>query len=174
MRLKVVAAIILLALGVLGLTVFLSRPTRPSPDSKAPVNLPVAQAVTNPAPEKTIPALAPPPVDSPPPVMQATNPAVNAQDRNAELMALAMNDDTNSLNTIWSEFANPDPEIRAGALAAVVQFGDRSVVPRLRELAAQTDDAAEKASILEAANFLELPSLTEERNAPMTNEPPDR
>jgi hypothetical protein len=106
--------------------------------------------------------------------MPAANPAVNSQDRVAELMALAMNDDTTSLNTIWSELANPDQEIRAGALAAVVQFGDRSVVPRLRELAAQTDDAAEKASILEAANFLELPSLTELPNTPPTNVPPAR
>ncbi len=74
-------------------------------------------------------------------------------------MALAMNDDAESLNTICSELTNPDKEIRAGALAAVVQFGDRSVVPRLRELAAQTDDLHEKIDILTAADQLDLPPL---------------
>ena len=78
-----------------------------------------------------------------------------------ELMDLAMNDDANSLRTIWSELSNPDKDIRAGALAAVVQFGDRSVVPNLRALAEQTDDPAEKASILAAADHLALPTLIE-------------
>lgn len=96
-------------------------------------------------------------------VVQETNRAVYVRDRIAELMALGMNNDSNSLNTIWGELANPDKEIRAGALAAVVQFGDRSVVPNLRELAAQTQDATEKAEIIKAADFLDLPSLTEVR-----------
>ena len=165
MRPKFVVAILLLAFVVLGTMVFLSRPARPVPGGGVPENMPTAQTATGSPPANIISVSMPPagtnviPPASAPPVVQATNPAVNAEDRNAELMALAMNDDTNSLNTIWSELANPDKEIRAGALAAVVQFGDRSVVPRLRELAAQTDDAAEKASILEAADFLELPSL---------------
>jgi hypothetical protein len=88
-----------------------------------------------------------------------TNPPEAAQDRVAELMALAMNDDRDSLNTIRTELTNPDAEIRAGALAAVVQFGDRSVSPRLRQLAAQTDDPHEKVSILDAADQLDLPPL---------------
>jgi hypothetical protein len=78
-----------------------------------------------------------------------------------QLMDLAMNDDANSLKTIWSELSNPDKDIRAGALAAVVQFGDRSVVPNLRALAEQTDDPAEKANILAAADHLALPTLIE-------------
>jgi len=168
MRPKVAITVLLLAVVILGTAIFLSRPARlahPKTDAGVPGDLPVAQTTTNSSPKKFILSSAPLAVTdamapaTAPPVMQATNPAVNAQDRTAELMALAMNDDTNSLNTIWSELANPDKEIRAGALAAVVQFGDRSVVPRLRELAAQTDDAAEKVSILEAADFLELPSL---------------
>jgi len=89
-------------------------------------------------------------------------------------MALAMNNDSNSLAIIWSELANPDQEIRAGALAAVVQFGDRSVTPRLRELAAQTEEAKEKADINAAADYLELPSLTEIRNNQSTNSPASR
>ena len=52
-------------------------------------------------------------------------------------------------------------EIRAGALEAVIQFGDHTVSPRLRELAAQTQDPAEQAAILEAADDLDLPPITD-------------
>lgn len=92
-------------------------------------------------------------------IAAAVMPATNVPDRVAELMSLAMNSDSNSLNTIWSELFNPNKDIRAGALTAVVQFGDHSVVPRLRELATQTEDLTEKAAITEAADFLQLPAL---------------
>ena len=180
MRSKFVIAVLLLVFAILGTMVFMSRPARTGPGGGVPGNLPTAQTVTGSSPSNIVSASIPPagtnmlPPASAPPVMQAMNPAVNAQDRNTELMALAMNNDTNSLNTIWSELANPDKEIRAGALAAVVQFGDHSVVPRLRELPAQTDDATEKAGILEAADFLELPSLTELHSATPSNAPPAR
>ena len=103
--------------------------------------------------------------------VQPANHPVNAQERVAELAALAMNNDTNSLNTIWSELSNPDKDIRDGALAAVVQFGDRSVTPRLRELAAQTEDPAEKVEIIKAADYLELPSLTDLPRSPKSPAP---
>ena len=87
--------------------------------------------------------------------------------------SLAMNDDANSFNTIWSELSNPDREIRAGALEAVIQFGDHSVSPRLRELAAQTQDPAEQAAILEAADYLDLPPITDlPRKQPGNNPKP--
>jgi len=177
MNSKVVAAIIVLALGAFGLAVYFSRPVNPSPDGNASVDSAAAPAATNPSPAKVIYISAPSPVASTPPVvatpssMPATNHAAYVQERNAELMSLAMNNDSNSLNTIWSELSNADPEIRAGALAAVVQFGDRSVTPRLRELAAQTPDTAEKAEIIKAADFLDLPSLTELHRPPATNAP---
>jgi hypothetical protein len=180
MRPKVVVFTLLLAAAVLGTAVFLSRTVRHEPSGGRQVNSPAVQAATNPLPAtppvETVATPAPAtasnvnPVVAAPPVVQETNHAVYVQERNADLMALAMNDDSNSLNTIWSELSNPDKDIRAGALEAVVQFGDRSVVPRLRDLAAQTEDPTEKAEIVEAANFLELPPLTGLRRAP-TNGP---
>jgi len=83
------------------------------------------------------------------------------QKRIDELGDLAMKDDVASRDVILSELQNPDKAIRAGALEAIVQFGDRSVVPRLEQLAAQTADAEEKAALLEAAEYLKLPSLSE-------------
>ena len=99
-----------------------------------------------------------------------TNHAEYVQERVAELTSLAMNDDANSFDTIWSELSNPDKGIRAGALEAVIQFGDHSVGPRLRELAAQTQDPAEQSAILEAADYLDLPPITDlPRKQPKNN-----
>ena len=180
MRPKIVFAILILAFAVLGTAVYFSPQVPPEP-SLGTANKPAIRATsTSLLPE--VPAViaasrAPLVVTSGPPVInllpavQLTNRAVNAQERVAELTALAMNNDTNSLKTIWSELSNPDKEIRDGALAAVVQFGDRSVAPRLRELAAQTEDPAEKAGILADADYLELPSLTDLSRSPKSAEP---
>ena len=81
--------------------------------------------------------------------------------RIAELNDLAMNSDTNSLSTILAELNNSDKEIRKGALEAVIQFADRAAIPRLHEIADRTEDATEKAALLEAIEYLKLPSLTE-------------
>jgi len=180
MRPKIVIAVLLAATGVLGLAVLLPQLTRPKLPGVMPGPSSGATVVGNPEPMKVVSVPAPPavskvkPAVAAPPVVQPAPPIVNVHDRVAELMALAMNNDSNSLAIIWSELANPDQEIRAGALAAVVQFGDRSVTPRLRELAAQTEEAKEKADINAAADYLELPSLTEIRNNQSTNSPASR
>jgi hypothetical protein len=73
-----------------------------------------------------------------------------------------MNNDVQSRDTILSELKNnPDKKIRAAALEAAIQFDDRSVVPPMQEIAAQTQDPEEKASILEAIDYINLPSLAE-------------
>src|SRR5438552_1766238 len=71
--------------------------------------------------------------------------AQKVRQRIAELNDLAMNSDTNSLNTILSELTNSDKEIRKGALDATIQFADRAAIPRLQEIADRTQDATEKA-----------------------------
>ncbi|MEI8341166.1 MAG: HEAT repeat domain-containing protein [Verrucomicrobiota bacterium] len=178
MRPKVVAAIFLLAAGILGITVFILGPFHREPAGKIPETPPVTQNSTGVFPgkkpaENTVPPTLPPPADikqkteiAPPvPVIPKLNQTSHDPDfvheRVNALMALAMNNDSNSFNAIWHELSNTDREIRAGALEAVVQFGDRSAVPRLRELATRTEDPAEKTSILAAADYLELPTLSE-------------
>jgi hypothetical protein len=70
-----------------------------------------------------------------------------------------MHHDADSLQIILAELTNPEPDIRAAARKAAVQFGDWSAVPTLRTLAAQTEDLDERRMLLEAADFLELPPL---------------
>jgi hypothetical protein len=81
--------------------------------------------------------------------------------RSEELMELSMADDSESLNTILSELTNRDPQIRKAALEACIQFGSRDAIPKLSDAVLQTDDAKEKAAIVEAIDFLKLPSATE-------------
>ena len=81
--------------------------------------------------------------------------------RVAELQDLAMDEDPKSLQIILSELTNRDPEIRQAAVDAAVQFGSRDAIPRLTDAASQTEDAGERAAILEAAEYLKLPSYRE-------------
>lgn len=138
-----------------------------------PENIPVAQTQADVSPQKEIAIPILPPISNLPdmtnipatvtvaPDIQDTNHAEYVQERVAKLMSLAMNNDADSFNTIWTELSNPDKEIRAGALEAVIQFGDHSVSPRLRELAAQAQEPAEQAAIVEAADYLDLPPITD-------------
>lgn len=81
--------------------------------------------------------------------------------RVSELEDLAMDNDSSSLDVILSELTNADPEIRKAALEAAIQFGSRDAIPKLAEVASQTDDPEEKKALTDAIEFLKLPSLTE-------------
>ena len=79
-------------------------------------------------------------------------------------------------NTILSELNNRDPSIREAAVDAAVQFGSRDAIPRLMEAAARTDAPEEKSAILEAIEFLKLPTLPEalgQTNQPTADASPD-
>jgi len=74
---------------------------------------------------------------------------------------LARERNADSLNAILLELQNPNKEIRKGALEAAIEFRDRSSIPRLQEIAGSTQDPNEKAELLEAIEYLKLPTLTE-------------
>ena len=90
-----------------------------------------------------------------------SNQEAYVEERVSQLGDLGMDDDPASLNTILSELNNRDPRIRKAAVDAAVQFGSRDAIPRLTDAATQTDDPREKAAILDAIDYLKLPSLTE-------------
>jgi len=72
-----------------------------------------------------------------------------------------MENDSQSLESILAELENADPNIRQAAVDAAVQFGSREAIPRLAQAAAQAQDAKEKSAILEAIDFLKMPTLAE-------------
>jgi HEAT repeat protein len=81
--------------------------------------------------------------------------------RIAALRDLSKKTDRASLETLLSEVKNPDQEIRQAALDAISQSGHRAAIPRLREVAAQTEDSREKQAIADVIEFMSLPTLTE-------------
>ena len=160
MRPKFVLSVLLVAFGVMALLGLLR------PRSKVPAVAGGGALKNTPAPAARLEAgVFQPVVEHPalPPVAHVapTNHAEQVSERVAELQALAMNDGTNSLEVIFSELSNPDPQIRRAALEAVVQFGDRSAIPRLQGIAEQTENEVERADLLAAVEFLNLPELTD-------------
>lgn len=165
MRPKVVVAILLLAAGLLGVIVLMSNALHPQSTASSADSGKVSPAAAASNQPVEAPASNPPPVVAAAPAADTNTAAAHAQyvsRRIKELNALAMNDDVQSRDTILSELKNnPDKKIRAAALEAAIQFDDRSVVPPMQEIAAQTQDPEEKAAILEAIDYINLPSLTE-------------
>lgn len=121
------------------------------------------QAALAPTPAPAAPAEtgAMPGAHSAAPSAPGTTHAAYVAQRVAVLQELSMDDQDSSLRTILSELTNRDPQIREAARDAAVQFASRDAIPDLLQAAAQTEDPEEKKELIEAAEFLKLPSLTE-------------
>lgn len=89
--------------------------------------------------------------------------AEDREERERILLELALTDEPESLSFLLDELGRGDPEDRESALSAIVQLGSRDAVPRLRELALAASSQDEAQRLTEAADYLELPSLTELR-----------
>ena len=85
------------------------------------------------------------------------------EERERALLELALTDDPESLSFLLDELDRVDQEEQQIVLSAVVQFGSRDAVPRLRQLALEASSPDEARRLTEAADYLELPSLTEIR-----------
>jgi hypothetical protein len=164
MRPKVVIPMLLVAAGLLVIIVLASKMLQPRSTSLAE-NTAVSVPPTNLVKVVKTPVVISKPVFYTAPMVVANDPAEHTQyvrQQIKELNALSWNNDDESRDAILSEVAtNSDKQIRAAALEAAIQFDDRSVVPRLQEIAAQTDDPEEKKNILDAIDYINLPSLTE-------------
>ena len=127
--------------------------TAPAVDSN------VVTSVTPP----TVPAPSAKPVATIPRTPEERKAAIVAEtDR---LQQWSMNDDPGSLSNILSDLTSPDKEIRAAAIEAAEQFGSSNAIPALKGVAANTDDLQEKVALLEAVDFLSLPSIDFSRPA---------
>jgi hypothetical protein len=156
MRPKFVFALSLLALLVLGAVFLLKQhwgnATTPPPANESATPAPVASVAPPPAP---IPA-APAATNAPTPEQRQA--AIDTEtDR---LQEWSMSDDPASLSNILADLTNPEKEIREAAIEAAKQFGSSNAIPTLKAVAANTTDTEEQIALLEAANFLSLPSMT--------------
>ena len=169
MRPKFVIVLLLLAWLVLGGALVLKRSLE---HKTAP---PANSLAVTPAPSADSNALAQapsPPEPAPVPVPVAATPAKTLTDEARQaaideeidrLQTWSANDDPQSLSNILADLNNPEKDIRDAAIEAAKQFGSTNAIPALKAAADATDDPHEKVALLEAAEFLSLPSLTDLR-----------
>jgi hypothetical protein len=163
MRPKIV--ILILLAGLAGVTGIILIKHRGSPPPAAPITV----AKTKPATPQTAPTITAVPPHAPAPVAAAPTPEQQQAAIDAEkdrLEQWSMNDDTASLSNILVDLTNPDKEIRMAAIEGTEQFGSTNAIPILKNLAAHNEDPEEKAALIEAANFIALPSLELVRPTP--------
>jgi hypothetical protein len=155
-RPKFVFTILLLALLVLG-GAFLLKQHWGNAATPPPVN----ESMT-PAP---VVSVAPPPAPVPAAPVSTTNAPTPEQRQAAidaetdRLQQWSMDNDPASLSNILADLTNSEKEIRDAAIEATKQFGSTNAIPTLKAVAANTTDPDEQIALLEAANFLSLPSV---------------
>lgn len=154
---------------VLGVAVILPR--LPSPDlTRAGAEEPAPPSASSDLSRPDASAGARPLVPAPPLVLAKPEPAPEAaqppteEDRLESIQALrqaALEGESEALERTLEALHDPDPEVRDAARAAAFDLGDRAAAPHLREAAAAAHHPLERQSLLEAAEYLELPTLTE-------------
>jgi hypothetical protein len=161
MRPKVVIPILLFSVAGL-LTIFFARPDRsksgaavPLPET-APMAVPAGDAETGNSIETNHLATQAATLQTDISFDQQTHEDYVSK-RVAELMDLAMTDDTISLYSILSELNNNDPQIREAAVTASVQFKNLEAIPALQDAYTRSDDPEEKIRIAKAIDFIATP-----------------
>jgi hypothetical protein len=82
-------------------------------------------------------------------------------ERAAQLQTLAAANDAAAADEIISALTDPDARVRTAACAAAVQCGNRNLIPALQAAADGAGTAREKMDLLAAAEFLQLPTMSE-------------
>jgi hypothetical protein len=67
-----------------------------------------------------------------------------------------------SLIALLDKVKSPEQEVRKAALEAVVQFNDTNAIPQLNAALQQLEDPRDKAAVLEAISYLQLPDTKDE------------
>jgi hypothetical protein len=73
-------------------------------------------------------------------------------------------DGTNNLliiNALIEKFSNPEAEVRHTALRVVKEMNDTNAVPGLQKAVDSTTDPREKVAIMDAIDYIKMPSITD-------------
>jgi hypothetical protein len=157
MKPKFFFALVPLVLLVLGAVFLLKQRlgnvSTPAPASvESATSFPGASVAPSPAPISAKPA----PANALAPEQQEA--AIDAEtDR---LQQWSMNNDPASLSNILADLTNSEKEVREAAIEAAKEFGNSNAIPTLKSVAAKTADTEEQIALLQAADFLALPSIS--------------
>jgi hypothetical protein len=102
-------------------------------------------------------------VPSQPPTEQATEDERTAllEETLEDIQRLLHSGDLQSLMTILDQLSNPEKQVREAALDAVIRMDNPHAIPQLKVAAERAMDSKERAAILNAIEYLELPSLSQ-------------
>jgi HEAT repeat protein len=155
-----------MALGA-GLAVWL----RPRPEPVAPGPGPAPATDITPTPERiSTPAPTAAALESEPAAVPAVAPVagapalLNGEAAHEAITDLAVTYEAAAVPALARYLAHSDPEIRSAARDGLVQLGERAAIPFLEAAAKTAADAEEARSLREAAEFLALPTWTEQRD----------
>ena len=164
MRPKFVLVLILFAALVLAAAFYFKQPvSQPQPSG-------VVETTALPPPAaKSAPATAPDSAKFPTPQpVAAVVPPMTPEEKQSYIEAetsrlqdLSTQDDPASLSAIVNDLTNSEKEVRLAAIEATKQFGSKDAIPVLQADVAGATDTDEKIALLEAADFLALPTLTD-------------
>jgi hypothetical protein len=154
MRPKFVLALMVVVVAAIGAVLFFKPHTEKPVATEAPP-APVQEAGNAVPPPMPLPASVPEPRVLTDDEQQATNAA--EIDR---LMEWSRNDDPESLANIETDLTNSQKDVREAAIEAAKQFGSTNAIPVLKADAINSTDTDEQIEMLQAANFLSLPSLS--------------
>ena len=65
--------------------------------------------------------------------------------------------DPHLVEAIREQLSHPEAEVRKAAVEALMHLNDRGAIPKLKEALARVQDSREKASIMDAIDYLEIP-----------------
>jgi hypothetical protein len=172
MKSKIIAGVLLCAAALLAGIGWLTGAFDPSANAvSAPTRVSVATPST-PVVVTAPMAAAPVPVDSAEPASPQGNPVVmerTVQGVKRTVVLEGLDTPEDSPDALLRRVQSSDLQARQNALASLEQMGDRTVVPQLEQIAAQTRDPQQKAEIQEAIDFLKQPTLTEWRAGQRAN-----
>lgn len=143
MRPKVLLVVLIVAGAIVGFAVWLRTPAK-NPVAEAPPSPSEISSAQPAAP--AAPAVTAPPAIAPREPRHDVPPSVEVSD---------------SVTAILTDLQKPDWKTRQAALQRARELDDRSLVPRLQQIADNDNDAREKADILDTINYLNLPDISE-------------
>jgi hypothetical protein len=82
-----------------------------------------------------------------------------------EALANGTVDPSATENILLDKVVHPEKEVRKAALEALIQLNDTNAIPRLQQAVQSLEDPHDKAAVLDAIAYLQLPDT-------ITNEPP--
>jgi hypothetical protein len=113
-----------------------------------------AAAILPPATNAAVASLSETANDQPPMSQEAVNLEV------MRLMELSRSSDPQSMTDLFAAAVSPNATIRGAALEGIKGKGDTNAIGPLKNLAAKIQDSIQRKELMDAADFLALPSLS--------------